>query len=116
MSHPIEEYASNIALAIQENLTIIANDLKCKRLLGDEDYGRIMDTTAIPALQRANDLVQCVSRQVKIGPKQYELFYGVLEKHRNLQVLLKTLPKPDDEPCYTPCPILLAIIPMNFPL
>ena len=101
MAHAIEEFANKIALAIQGNLTIIANDLKWKDLLGDEDYGKIVNTPAISQLQRANELVQCVSRQVQIDPGQYEVFYGVLEKHRNLQVLLKKLPKPNDEPCCT---------------
>ena len=104
MAHAIEEYANNIARAMQGNLTTIANDLRSRGLLGDEDYGRIVETTATPPHQRANDLVQCVSRQVKIVPEQYQVFYGVLEQHNNLQVLLKILPKPDGKPCYTACP------------
>ena len=94
----IDENANDIARAIQGNLTIIANNLKSKGLLGDEDYDRIVNTPATPPLQRANDLVQCVYRQVKIVPKQYQVFYGVLEKHRNLQFLLEIIPKPNGEP------------------
>ena len=101
MAHAIEEFANNIALAIHGNLATIANDLKYKGLLGEEDYGRIVETPATSPHQRANDLVQCVSRQVKIVPQQYQVFYGVLEKHHHLQILLKILPKPDGEPCYT---------------
>ena len=101
MAHAIEEFANDIALGIQGNLTIIANDLKSKGLLGDEDYDRIVNTPAISPLQRANDLVLCVYRQVKIVPTQYQVFYSVLEKHRNLQFLLNKLPKPNGEPCYT---------------
>ena len=104
MAHAIEEFANKIALALQGNLITIPNDLKSKGLLGDEDYGRIVDTQATPQLQRANDLVQCVSRQVKIDPTQYQVFYSVLEKYQNLQVLLRILPTPDGESCYTACP------------
>ena len=104
MAHAIEEFANKIALAIQGNLITIPNDLKSKGLLGDEDYGRIVNTQATPPLQRANDLVQCVITQVKIDPGQYQVFYSVLEKHPNLQVLLKMLPTPDGESCYTVCP------------
>ena len=101
MAHAIEEFANKIAQAIQGNLITIPNDLKSKGLLGDEDYDRIVNTQAISPLQRANDLVQCVSRQVKIDPGQYHVFCSVLEKHYNLHSLLKILPKPDGESCYT---------------
>ena len=104
MAHAIEEFANKIALAIQGNLVTIPNDLKSKGLLGDEDYGRIVNTQAISPLQRANDLVQCVITQVKIDLTQYQVFYSVLEKYPNLQVLLKILPTPDGESCYTACP------------
>ena len=103
MAHAIEEFANKIALAIQGNLITIPNDLKSKGLLGDEDYGRIVNTQAISPLQRANDLVQCVITQVKIDPTQYQVFYSVLEKHPNLQVLLKILPTPDGESYYIAC-------------
>ena len=97
----IERNTNDIARAIQGNLIIIANDLKPKGLLGDEDYDRIVNTQATPQLQRANDLVQRVIAQVKLDPTQYQVFYSVLEKYPNLQVLLKILPTPDGESCYT---------------
>ena len=101
MAQAIEQYANDIVLAIEGSLITIPNDLKSKGLLGDEDYDRIVNTQATPPLQRANDLVQCVSRQVKIDPTQYQVFYSVLEKHPNLHSLLKILQKPDGESCYT---------------
>ena len=101
MAQAIEQYANDIVLAIEGSLITIPNDLKSKGLLGDEDYDRIVNTQAIPPLQRANDLVQCVSRQVKIDPGQYQVFCSVLVKHCNLHSLLKILPKPDGESCYT---------------
>ena len=104
MAQAIDEHANTIALAIEGNLTTVGNDLKWKGLLGDEDYGRIVNTQATPPLQRANDLVQCVSRQVKIDPRQYQVFCSILEKYCNLHSLLKKLPKPDGESCYTACP------------
>ena len=97
----IEHNTNDIARAIEGNLTIIANDLKPKGLLGEEDYDRIVNTPATPPLQRANDLVQRVIVQVKIDPTQYQVFYSVLEDHLNLRVLLEILPKPNGEPCYT---------------
>ena len=103
MAEAIEQYANQIALAIQGSLTTVGNELKSKGLLGDEDYGRIVHQ-ATPPLQRANDLVQCVITQVQIDPTRYQVFYSVLEDHRNLQILLEILPKPNGESCYTACP------------
>ena len=101
MAQAIEQYANDIVLAIEGSLITIPNDLKSKGLLGDEDYDRIVNTQATPQLQRANDLVQRVIAQVKLDPTQYQVFYSVLEKYPNLQVLLKILPTPDGESCYT---------------
>ena len=104
MAQAIDEHANQIALAIQGSLTTVGNKLRPRGLLGDEEYGRIVDTQATPPLQRVNDFVQCVSRQVKLDPTQYQVFYSVLEKYPNLQVLLEILPTPDGESCYTACP------------
>ena len=103
MAEAVGEHANTIALAIQGNLTTVGNELKSKGLLGDEDYGRIVHQ-ATPPLQRANDLVQCVITQVQIDPTRYQVFYSVLEDHRNLQILLEILPRPNGESCYTACP------------
>ena len=70
MAEAIEVHTCKIALSIEGSLTTIANDLKTKRLLSDEDYDRIVNTPATSPLQRANDLVQCVITQVKIDPTQ----------------------------------------------
>ena len=91
----IEQNANNIAQLIKGNLALIANDLR--ELLGDLDYDRIVQTPAIPQLERANDLVQCVLTQIKQDAMQYQVFYSAIAKHRNLQGLLRKLPKPDGE-------------------
>ena len=70
MAQAIEVFANQTALEIQGNLMTISNDLKWKGLLGDEDYDRIVNSPATPPFQRAIDLVQCVSRLVKIDPTQ----------------------------------------------
>ena len=92
----IEQNANVFAGLISGNLTLIANDLKDLRLLGDEDYDRVVNTKATPPLERANDLLHCVITQVKIAPTLYQDFYNVLEKYLNPQVLLKILPKPEE--------------------
>ena len=97
----IEQNANHLAELIRGNLTFIANDLKGLRLLGDEDYDRIVNTRATSPLERANDLLQCVITSVKIAPTLYQGFYNVLEKYLNPQVLLNLLPKPEGESCYT---------------
>ena len=97
----IKQNANDLAELIRGNLTIIANDLKGLRLLGDEDYDRIINTKATPPLERANDLLQCIISPVKIAPTLYQEFYNVLEKYLNPQVLLKMLPKPKGESRYT---------------
>ena len=89
----IEQNINSIAKLISGNLTFIANDLKSKGLLGDEDYAGIVDTLAINPLQRANNLLRCVITQVEIAPKLHQVFYGVLEKHCNSQALAAILPK-----------------------
>ena len=89
----IERNINSIADLISGNLTLIANDLKSVKLLGDEDYARIVTTLAISPLQRANDLLRCVIAQVKIAPKLHQVFCSVLEKHCNSQVLAEILPK-----------------------
>ena len=97
----IRQNANDLAELIRGNLTLIANDLKGLQLLGDEDYDRIVNTKATPPLERANDLLQCVITPVKIAPTLYQDFYSVLEKYLNPHVLLKLLPKPEGESCYT---------------
>ena len=97
----IKQNANDLAELIRGNLTLIANDLKGLRLLGDEDYDRIINTKATPPLERANDLLQCIISPVKIAPTLYQDFYNVLEKYLNPQVLLKILPKPESESRYT---------------
>ena len=97
----IKQNANVLAELIRGNLTLIANDLKGLRLLGDEDYDRVVNTKATPPLERANDLLQCMITPVKIAPPLYQDFYNVLEKYLNPQVLLKILPKPEGESCYT---------------
>ena len=96
----IEQNANDLAALIRGSLTLIANDLKGLRLLGDEDYDRIVNTKATPPLERANDLLQCIITPLKIAPTLYQDFYDVLEKYLNPQVLLKLLPKPEGESCY----------------
>ena len=93
----IKESANTIAKLIKGNLTTIANDLKWVKLLTDQDYDGIVSTPAIPPLQRANTLIQCVIPQVKVDPAQYEVFCGVLEKHLNPEVVRNILPKLDGE-------------------
>ena len=97
----IKQNTNHLAGLICGNLTLIANDLKSLRLLGDEDYDRIINTKATPPLERANDLIQCIITLVKIAPPLYQDFYNVLEKYLNPQVLLKILPKPEGESRYT---------------
>ena len=97
----IEQNANVLAGLIRGNLTLIANDLKGLRLLGEQDYDRIVNTTATPLLERANDLLHCVIPPLKVAPILYQDFYSVLEKYLNPQVLLNLLPKPEGESCYT---------------
>ena len=97
----IKQNANHLAELIRGNLTLIANDLKGLQLLGNEDYDRIVNTKATPPLERASDLVQCVITPVKIAPTLYQDFYNVLENYLNPQVLVKLLPKPKGESCYT---------------
>ena len=97
----IKQNANHLAGLIRGNLTLIANDLKSLRLLGDEDYDRVVNTKATPPLERANDLLQCSITQIKIAPQLYQDFYNVLGRYLNPQVLLKILPKPEGESCYT---------------
>ena len=97
----IEQNTNHLAGLICGNLTLIANDLKSLRLLGDEDYDRIVNTKATPPLERANDLLQCIITPVKIALTLYQEFYNVLEKYLNPQVLLKLLPEPEGESRYT---------------
>ena len=97
----IKQNANDLAELIRGSLTLIANDLKGLRLLGDEDYDRIVITKATPPLERANYLLQCVITQVKIAPALYQDFYNVLQKYLNPQGLLKLLPEPEGESCYT---------------
>ena len=97
----IKQNTNDLAKLICGNLTLIANDLKGLRLLGDEDYDRVVNTKATPPLERANDLLQCIVTPVKIAPPLYQDFYNVLEKYLNPQVLLKLLPEPEGESRYT---------------
>ena len=97
----IEQNANVLAGLIRGNLTLIANDLKGLRLLGEQDYDRIVNTTATPPLEKANDLLHCVIPPLKIAPILYQDFYNVLEKYLNPLVLLNILPKPEGESCYT---------------
>ena len=92
----IKQNANDLGELIRGNLTLIANDLKGLRLLGDEDYDRVVNTKSTPPLERANDLLQCVITQVKIAPALYQDFYNVLEEYLNPQVLLNILPKPEE--------------------
>ena len=97
----IEQNANVLAGLIRGNLTLIANDLKGLRLLGDEDYNRVVNAKATPPLERANDLLQCIITPVKVAPTLYQDFYNVLEKYLHPQVLLNILPKPEGESHYT---------------
>ena len=97
----IKQNANDLAGLIRGNLTLIANDLKGLRLLGDEDYDRVVNAKVTPPLERANDLLQCIITPVKVAPTLYQDFYVVLEKYFNPQVLLKLLPEPEGELCYT---------------
>ena len=93
----VTENANNIAKLIVGDLTTICNDLKYVKLLTDEGYDEIVNATAIPPLQRANNLIQRIIRQVEVDPAQYEVFCGVLEKHLNPKVVREILPKVDGE-------------------
>ena len=95
----IEREANKIAELMQGNLLHIANDLKASRMLGDEDYDTIVNNTT-PQFQRANYLLQRVITQVKTVQTQYQVFYDVLEKHLNPDVLARILPKPGERQYY----------------
>lgn len=82
---------------MQGNLVHIANDLKASRMLCDEDYDIIVNNTTIPQFQRANYVLQHVITQVKTAQTQYQVFYDVLEKHLNPEILTMILPKTGDE-------------------
>ena len=97
----IKQNVNALAELIHGNLTFIANDLKGKRLLDEQDYDRVVDTKTTPPLEIANDLLRRIITQVERAPTLYQDFYNVLEKYLNPQVLLETLPKPEGELCYT---------------
>ena len=89
----IKQNRNKIVALIQGNLILIVNDLNGAKLLGDEGYDEIVNTPAIPPLQRANNLIQRVIPQVEIDAAQYEVFCGVLEKHFKPEIVRKILPK-----------------------
>ena len=97
----IKQNVNDLAKLIRGKLTLIANDLKGLLLLSDEEYDRVVNTKATPPLERANDLLQFVITQVERAPTLYQDFYNVLENYLNPQVLLKLLPEPEGELCYT---------------
>ena len=75
----LERHANMIAKTIEGKIIPIANDMR--HCLSDMDYSEIVNTPAIPPLQRANTLVQRVITQVEVEPKQFHTFADVLKKH-----------------------------------
>ena len=93
----IKQQTNTIDELIKGNLILVANDLKGLGWLGDQEYDTIVNNTATGALQRANDLIQCVITQLEAVPTKYQDFYGVLKKHLNPEVLETILPHPSGE-------------------
>ena len=93
----IKQQTNTIDKLIKGNLILVANDLKGLGWLGDQEYDTIVNNTATGALQRANDLIQCVITQLEAVPTKYQDFYGVLKKHLNPEVLETILPQPGGE-------------------
>ena len=90
----LERNANGIAKIIEGEIIPIANDMK--DCLGPMDYSRIVNTPAVPPLERANTLVQRVITQVEVEPKQFHHFTNVLKKHGKLGPV-KRLIDPDGE-------------------
>ena len=93
----IKQQTNIIDKLIKGNLILVANDLKGLGWLGDQEYDTIVNNTATGALQRANDLIQCVITQLEAVPTKYRDFYGVLERHLNPEVLETILSSPGGE-------------------
>ena len=93
----IKQKTNVIDMLIKGNLILIANDLKGLGWLGDQEYDTIVNNTATGALQRANDLIQSVITQLEAVPTNYQVFYSILEKHLNPEILETILPQPGGE-------------------
>ena len=90
----LECNANGIAKIIEGEIVAIANDMK--DCLGPMDYSRIVNTPAVPPLERANTLVQRVITQVEVEPQKFHRFTDVLKKHGKLSSV-KRLVDPDGE-------------------
>ena len=90
----LEHNANGIAKIIEGEIIPIANDMK--DCLSDMDYSRIVNTPAVPPLERANTLVQRVITQVEVEPEQFQHFTGVLRNHGKLSSV-RRLVDPDGE-------------------
>ena len=90
----LECNANGIAKIIEGEIVPIANDMK--DCLGPMDYSRIVNTPAVPPLERANTLVQRVITQVEVEPQKFHHFTKVLKKHGKLNSV-KRLVDPDGE-------------------
>jgi len=90
----LERNANGIAKIIEGEIIPIANDMK--GCLGAMDYSRIVNTPAVPPLERANTLVQRVITQVEVEPKHFHTFTDVLKKHGKLSSV-RSLVDPDGE-------------------
>ena len=90
----LECNANGIAKIIEGEIIPIANDMK--DCLGPMDYSRIVNTPAVPPLERANTLVQRVITQVEVEPQKFHRFTDVLKKHGKLSSV-KRLVDPDGE-------------------
>jgi len=90
----LERNANGIAKIIEGEIIPIANDMK--DCLGAMDYSRIVNTPAVPPLERANTLVQRVITQVEVEPERFHTFTDVLKKHGKLSSV-RSLVDPDGE-------------------
>ena len=90
----LERNANGIAKIIEGEIVPIANDMKS--CLGPMDYSRIVKTPAVPPLERANTLLQCVITQVEVLPELFHTFTSVLKKHGKFRSV-KRLVDPDGE-------------------
>ena len=91
----IKQNRNELAELIEGDLISIANELNNQGLLPDTAHREIVSSTA--SFQRANQLIQHVITRVKIDSTQYQVFYRVLVKHFDPEVLRHLLQELDGE-------------------
>ncbi len=81
---------SSIVRAIQSDVITIANQAYSKGLISEGLHDKIL-TSKIPDTERASVLLSAVQHRVKLHPKSYSIFMGILKEEPSYSPLVKQI-------------------------